>query len=439
MRPSDPAPESGDARADGIVERTAHALRRTGLYVSRARRTIWIHGGSIEDFEHAAGLLAELKRRFRSNHLLLSSARADACRRLRERERAQKVVPPPWGSRRLAERFLDELGPVILIWLEADEGLPLVAACAARARGIPVIVLASRLARTDLAALASLVDVFVVADAATAERLSAAGAADVRVAEALGAAEWDLPALGAIEHWLERVPTRPRGERFHRRRRMRQISESRLGRWLAERWSRRRIEGWEALRRRLGSPRTILCLGNGPTSEDPRVLDAGHDCLMRVNRRWLGRGILERPDVVFVGDLRTTLEVPACVFVFRGVAKEREVLLRHLFLGRRLAPIELFTLERERSPLADREWGAKPTNGAVMITTAVMLRPERIVIAGMDLFSHPAGAYPGDPLVANEYFRGHDRDAEVAILRHVLAGFEGELVILSPALEAALE
>jgi hypothetical protein len=64
----------------------------------------------------------------------------------------------------------------------------------------------------------------------------------------------------------------------------------------------RRIDDWQTLKRRLASPRTILCLGNGPTSELPELRDMAHDCLMRVNWRWQTRGMLTQPDVVFVGD-----------------------------------------------------------------------------------------------------------------------------------------
>ena len=86
----------------------------------------------------------------------------------------------------------------------------------------------------------------------------------------------------------------------------------------------------QRLSERLGRPATILCLGNGPSSEDPRLAGIAHDALFRVNWRWLERGLLTQPDMVFVGDLRTTSKVRDCVFGFRTVAWESEVLLRHL-------------------------------------------------------------------------------------------------------------
>ena len=48
------------------------------------------------------------------------------------------------------------------------------------------------------------------------------------------------------------------------------------------------LTDWAALNDRLGRPTTILCLGNGPSSEDPRI-PPEHDCLFRVNWVWRKR------------------------------------------------------------------------------------------------------------------------------------------------------
>ena len=55
--------------------------------------------------------------------------------------------------------------------------------------------------------------------------------------------------------------------------------------------------------RRLGEPKSILCLGNGPSSEDAGVERAGFDCLFRVNWIWQRRTRHSNPDVVFTADL----------------------------------------------------------------------------------------------------------------------------------------
>jgi 3-deoxy-D-manno-octulosonic-acid transferase len=63
-----------------------------------------------------------------------------------------------------------------------------------------------------------------------------------------------------------------------------------------------RLHTLDALREQLGHPDTILCLGNGPSSEAPCLGRIAYDALFRVNWRWVGRGRFTRPDVVFTGD-----------------------------------------------------------------------------------------------------------------------------------------
>jgi hypothetical protein len=87
----------------------------------------------------------------------------------------------------------------------------------------------------------------------------------------------------------------------------------------------------------------------------------------------------------------------------------------------------------------ERRWPARPTNGAVMIATAAVLEPARLVIAGMDLFQHPAGAYPGDPATANDYLLMHDRETELAIVEEALGRFRGAVTVLSEPLARGLE
>ena len=141
--------------------------------------------------------------------------------------------------------------------------------------------------------------------------------------------------------------------------------------------SKRRLNDWEALRKRLRFPETILCLGNGPSSEDPRLFDIDYDALFRVNHRWLERGMWTEPDMVFVGNPNTTARMRSCVFGFRTVSWESEMMLRHLLLDRSARRLEHFTYERVSPFLNDGAWPCAPTNGAVMVATAVGLRPRR--------------------------------------------------------------
>jgi len=82
----------------------------------------------------------------------------------------------------------------------------------------------------------------------------------------------------------------------------------------------------------------------------------------------------------------------------------------------------------------------RPTTGAYMIAVAVELRPARLIVAGMDMFSHPAGAYPAGGAAgeagANAYAPSHDRETDAAFIRACLSAHEGEIVTLSPAFAA---
>ena len=57
----------------------------------------------------------------------------------------------------------------------------------------------------------------------------------------------------------------------------------------------------EDLRARLDSPTSILCLGNGPSSEGPQI-PKDCDSLFRVNWIWHDRKFLANPNLVFTGD-----------------------------------------------------------------------------------------------------------------------------------------
>ncbi|MGE3805389.1 MAG: 3-deoxy-D-manno-octulosonic acid transferase, partial [Gemmataceae bacterium] len=211
---------------------------------------------------------------------------------------------------------------------------------------------------------------------------------------------------------------------------------TRLGQWLLTAQGRR-FTSWPDIRARLGKPQSLLCLGNGPSSEDPRIGNWKFDRLFRVNARWRGRGFLAAPDVVFTGDYRALYECSDCLFGFRTVGEETLMLLRQRF--RPWRRMEYFTYERLGRELDEDRWGARPSNGVVMVAAAVALQPERLIIAGIDLFQHPAGCYPGNTDIPNRYHPAHDRAVEVAILRQLLASYDGELIVIGAPLSRALE
>ena len=210
-----------------------------------------------------------------------------------------------------------------------------------------------------------------------------------------------------------------------------------IGRRAIDLFAQRRIGSWSELRQLLGLPRTIICLGHGPSSEVPGLAAISSDALFRVNWRWRERGFLTSPQLVFVGDPRTPNRLPTPIFGFRSPEDANYVLWRQC-LSSRLPRFRFFIFDLLPSPVSEQSWAARPTNGAIMIATAVALRPQRLVIAGIDLYCHPLGRHPGTTDAVDGYNRVHDRAVEIDIIRAALAGFSGELEILSPVLSAAL-
>jgi len=184
---------------------------------------------------------------------------------------------------------------------------------------------------------------------------------------------------------------------------------------------------------RLGHPSTIMCLGNGPSSEDPDLDALPFDALFRVNHTWLTRARHTDPDVIFTGLKDTVKAYPrATLFGFQTEDAARRVTLRALLLRR---PMPYFTAER--LGVVDFHFFEpyKPTNGAVMIATAVALRPERIIVAGVDLFSDPRGAYPGAGQDGGGYTIAHNRALEARFILETLAAFDGDVIVVGDVLK----
>jgi hypothetical protein len=191
-----------------------------------------------------------------------------------------------------------------------------------------------------------------------------------------------------------------------------------------------------ALRQALGSPETILCLGNGPSSESPAVSAYAGATLFRVNWTWRERGMMASPDAVFTADPDLPPRGSRAILVFPRGGIARRVLLQHL-MALRPARAGYLMLDRLRPQLTDLAAATIPTNGALMVAVAAALQPRRLVIAGLDLYRHPEGRYPGGAAI-DGYARGHSAACDLALIGEALAGFSGEVVILSPALAEAL-
>lgn len=201
------------------------------------------------------------------------------------------------------------------------------------------------------------------------------------------------------------------------------------------------LEDWAAFQVKLGACCSILCLGNGPTSESPAAIATPHDCLFRANWRWKDRGILTHPNAVFVGDPATIgkLDLPS-TFIFPDPEREFSALRSRRILDRK-APVEYFTLTRSSCDWlvkVAQDTYARPSNGALMIATAVALQPECLTIAGLDLFNHDDGRYPGDLQGTNAYSQSHDPEYELVVIERALKEYRGRLVILSSILVDAL-
>lgn len=411
---------------------------RLGRVRFEGERTLWILGHSRAEFEAAVDLVEALMARYPRVDMVLTAPQPDARAWLRARFPRAVVLPPPLPFGFAAAGVVLNLNVRGLVILSAVSPADRAALKAANGRASPAVVCAAAGGDAVSPQVPERIDHHFVASPAAEQRLAAAGVAPQQVtrlpdeAPARGAAFMAVMApLLAQDMKLMRSRQRP-VRRFIEGLALRAMGSPSLRRLLAPKV--RRLDDLEALRAALGNPRTILCLGNGPSSEDPGIADIRYDSLFRVNDLWLKRGLLTRPDLVFTGSKGALAAVKGAIFALHTVRSEARLLvgplLRPQTWGFRYATIERFGLF-----IDEPRWAAvRPTNGAIMLATAVALQPERLVISGIDLFSHPAGTYPGDTRTPNAYTPGHDPDQELAILLEALGRYRGELVILSSAL-----
>jgi len=254
--------------------------------------------------------------------------------------------------------------------------------------------------------------------------------------------EAEITATRALEQLASSIPPPP-PENAHQqgwriKTRLDRFADTRAGVMVAQARSGKRIEDWDQLRRRLKNPIHIMCLGNGPSSEDTQLSSIHYDALFRVNWRWIQRGYLARPDIVFVGDPKTVHHISDPIMAFGTMDWEQTMLLRHLLSGRLRSP-EFFTLERMPGMHHHKNWWARPSNGAIMIAAAVALVPKRITIAGIDLFQHPDGRYPGDVRSTNDYAQVHHRNVDLEVIQAALREFKGEVRVIGDILNQAIK
>jgi hypothetical protein len=204
-------------------------------------------------------------------------------------------------------------------------------------------------------------------------------------------------------------------------------------------WRLRRYRNRDALADALNHPETILCLGNGPSSEDASLMALKYDALFRVNHMWMERGILAKPDAVFTGGSPTMRKVGHAIFGVNTDDAEARLVSTRTFNPARPAT-RFFRIADIAPAIATFGWGhLRPSNGACMIAAAIALRPKRLAIAGIDLFQHPLGSYPGDQSIPNAYSPGHSRETEIAFLLNQFDAYKGELILVGDILRSVWE
>jgi hypothetical protein len=359
------------------------------------RPTFCVYGADEAAFDRFSEVTAALCERHRRFGLVLMTPVPDLRERLARRYPSAAVLDRPrhratWAKRLKVKCFiglgLDEADAALLAGLKR--------------RAIPVVLVGS--GRVE--------------------------GADRYIDDRTAASEPVARIVDAISPFLARHAALARSQRsrpWHRLERL-------LLRWLSP-WRMRRLEDLGALRAALGAPQHILCLGNGPSSEDRRLLDIPYDRLFRVNDRWLERDFLAKPDVVFTGSRKTLVRVRDTIFAFSSVEIET-MLLRRWLPQALLRRLSCFTPERAGILPPNPAEAFEPTNGAIMLATAVALEPRWLTVAGIDLFSDPRGAYPGADTTPNAYAAAHHPDSELRIVLEILDSYRGELRIVGDVL-----
>jgi len=385
---------------------------RLGFVPASDSRTFWFQGCEVEEFDGLTGILQVLADRYPRVRPIFVSPRRDTAELLRASHPEVMVKRAPLAAAGAPLRMLQRLNPRLVFLLGEGDAAEKAVIDAARGRHIPVV----RLHRRG-------------AEAAPEPGVELALSADTDPARVL------MHLVPMMQRDLKQRRSEMAGP-LHPYRLGIAFLHSSLGRSIVDR-RYRRIDGIEALREALGRPKTILCLGNGPSSEDPQVRKIAHDCLFRVNDRWQGRGLLCDPDVVFTGDSGTVASVRGSIFAFQNEAAADRLKLQR-FLGLKDPPLRFTIVKGTGTFLDDMALPVVPTNGATMLATAVALAPERLVIAGIDLFLDPRGGYPGDRSTVNAYTPRHERDVEIAIIRRALEVYQGEVTILGDVLADTL-
>ncbi len=419
---------------------------RTASKSTVSERTLWVIGSTAAAFAAIGPVLESVVGRYPRISTIYTTRDPALLPWLRAHAPAALVAPRPPTFPLAAARAVRRHNPRLVLLLDGIARFEGAILRAARHRQIPIALMATEGTALTGAppALLDLVERFVAFDEDGAGALRAVASVQPRVTIA---AEADrsravTAAADALLPLLRRDLKVQRSEQRRWGRRAERLAVAAVD----HAWTRpianaraERIATAEDLATHLRHPQTILCLGNGPSSEDPRLRGIAYDALFRVNHLWQERGFLTDPDVVFTGSTETVRRMTRAILAASTIQHEGRMLLTG-FTRRAFRRFRFFTVERLHVLTPQPWWnGAVPTNGILMLATAVALRPARIVVAGMDLFRHQSGAYPGDESTANAYTSRHDADVEQRLLLETLAAHRGDVEVIGDVLETVWE
>ncbi|MGR3341875.1 MAG: glycosyltransferase N-terminal domain-containing protein [Paracoccaceae bacterium] len=409
-------------------------IERLGLPAVKPERTLWLVGETFEAFEAMAAAIEAIGERYSRSEILLSASYPALRARLVRRFPECRVLPPPADHAFFVRLFLRHCNVRVAVFLEPKADPPAVLLTGLSRLAIATLAVTARGAgplRSDRL-LAAACEAFIeIAEAepdigredGRCQRLSVQEAADL-LGELLAR---DLKPLRQVAHMRRGVGASLLALAGHPRWR-------RLTAWRLQRYST-----IAELRETLGTPNAILCLGNGPSSEDPILAEMNYDALFRVNHSWLKRGLFTGTDVVFTGGKTTMRALSRPIFGLQTrYAEERFAEIRTLSPS--FIPARFFDANDMTAELRAFPWGTlRPTNGASMLAVAVALQPARLIVAGIDLFQHRDGSYPGDAVTPNAYSPGHNRDTELSFLLNLLSNYHGDLLIIGEVLRSEWE
>ena len=428
--------------ADGSTFQAA----QTASKPTTPERTLWLIGSTAAAFEAVGPVLESITDQYPRIDLLYTARNPVLVPWLRAHAPGAMLVSRPSTLALFTGRAVRRLNPRLILLLDGIAPFEAGVLRAALHRQIPIALLAT--GGTSLTettpALLDLVERFVALDKMGADALNAVASVRSRVivsadSDRARAATAAADALLPLLRW-DLKAQRSEQRRWGRKAERLAVAAVDLS-WIRAITNARaeRIATVDDLAAHLRHPRTILCLGNGPSSEDPRLRGIAYDRLFRVNHLWQERAFLADPDVVFTGSTETVRRMKRAIVAVSTIRHEGRILLTG-FTRRSFRRFRFFTAERLQLLTRQPWWGgAVPTNGILMLATAVALKPERIIVAGMDMFRHQSGAYPGDVSTANAYTSRHDAEVEQRLLLEILGAHGGHVEVIGDVLRPLWE